>query len=272
MKPDPLDPETIFGTFAVPAVVGSDGEVLESVSSTMDVARERLLAGAPDGYVVLAEHQEGGRGRDGAWECPPGQGLLMSVIMRVGLSAAQQTLVCILGAVAAAEALRQSGVRAEIKWPNDVVVATTAGGALALRKLGGVLVERVVLSDAAPPFVLGIGLNVNQRAEDLLPDATPPATSMHVEKGRIFSRVAVCREVFRHLDMWYKRLRMGQPERILARWRRLSCLLDRTVSVRTPEGVIRGDVVGLRSSGELIFEPETGGRMLLSDERARVLP
>ncbi len=272
MKTDPLDPESLFGTLAEPAIVGEAGEVLESVSSTMEVARDRLLAGAPDGYVVLAEHQAEGRGRTGTWECPEGLGLLMSVIMRVGLSAARQTQVCILGAVAVAEAVRRSGVGAGIKWPNDIVIATGGPGELALRKLGGVLVERVALSDAAPPFVLGLGLNVNQQPQDLPADAAPPATSLRIEKGRPFARVALCREVLRQLDMWYKRLRMGQPERILARWRRLSCLLDRTVRVRLGAGIVRGEVIGLRSSGELIFEPETGGRMLLSDEKATVLP
>jgi len=266
-----LRPESVFGTPDGRALVGECGEVLDSVPSTLDVARRRLLDGAPDGYVVLAEHQSGGRGRTGAWECPAGLGLLMSVVLRIALPAEEQKLVVLLGAVAATEAIRELGVPARIKWPNDIVVTPEGAGRLIVRKLGGVLVERVGAGDAAAHFVLGIGLNVNQGRDDLPADAAPPATSLRLEKGEPLNRTVLCRALLRHLSDWYRRLRMGQSERILARWRGLSCLLNRRVRARVEGRLFFGTVKGLRSSGELILQTEDGGRLLLSDERARLL-
>ena len=267
----PLQPESLFANSGSAGVVGVHGEVLDEVVSTMAVARERLAAGVPDGYVVLAEHQTAGRGRTGRWECPPGLGVLMSVILRFGVAASEQKLVGIMGAVAAVEVARRFGVPALIKWPNDVVVAGPASDALRVRKLGGVLVERVTRDDAAPAHVLGIGINVNQSADELPQDAQPVPTSMLVEKRRPFDRNAVCRALFEELDGWYRRLAHGQPEHILARWRKHSCLLGRTVRVQTPDGILHGEVAGIRSTGELIFVDDAGRRLLLSDDKAQVL-
>jgi BirA family biotin operon repressor/biotin-[acetyl-CoA-carboxylase] ligase len=270
MTAKPLDPEAIFGSSAA-RLVGAEGEVLESVGSTMDVARERLVSGAPDGYVVLAEHQTAGRGRTGAWECPPGRGLLMSVVLRRGLPAAQQRVVAIMGAVAAAEAVRTFGVRGLIKWPNDVVVSGGRSQAFSVRKLGGVMVEGVPRGDAAPAHVLGIGLNVNQEASELPPGADVRPTSLRLERGQTCDRNAVCRALLEELSDWYRRLAMGQPEHVLARWRRLSCLLGQQVRAQVDEQVIVGTVAGIRSTGELILTDTAGRQMLLSDERVRLL-
>jgi BirA family biotin operon repressor/biotin-[acetyl-CoA-carboxylase] ligase len=251
--------------------VGAQGEVLPSVTSTMDVARERLRAGAEDGYVILAEHQTAGRGRKGSWQCPPGRGLLMGVILKLALPSDEQKLVAIMGSVAVAEAARRFGVPAQIKWPNDVVVEAPGPGVFRLKKLGGVLVERVSRGDAAPVHVLGLGLNVNQSADELPPGQAVEATSMRIERGQEFDRNAVCRAVLHELDAWYRRLAMGQREHVLARWRRWSCLVDRAVRARVGARVISGKVTGIRSTGELILRDDAGRRLLLSDEKARLL-
>jgi BirA family biotin operon repressor/biotin-[acetyl-CoA-carboxylase] ligase len=147
-------------------VVGCAGEVLEVVESTMDIARWRASAGAPDGYFVLAERQRGGRGRTGAWHCAHGTGILMSIILRKGIARGERWMTGLMGAIAAVEAARRFGVNASVKWPNDVVVAEK-NGSLRVRKLGGVLVEQSAQDDAAPAHILGIGLNVNQERRRL---------------------------------------------------------------------------------------------------------
>jgi BirA family biotin operon repressor/biotin-[acetyl-CoA-carboxylase] ligase len=267
----PLEKDKVFSSLHGPLLIGEQGEILASVTSTMDVARERLLAGAPDGYVVVAENQTQGRGREGAWECPPGLGVLLDVVLRARLAASEQKVVVLLGTVAAAEAVRRLGLPARIKWPNDIVIASELAGRFAVRKLGGALAERVVRKNAPAAHVLGIGLNVNQRAEDLPAGAARTPTSMRIERGGEFDRNRVCRILLQELNYWYQRLRMGQPERILARWRRLSCLLQRRVRVRVDGRALTGTVLGIRSSGELIFQEEGGHRRLLSDRDAELL-
>lgn len=267
----PLDRGRIFSSLHGPLLIGEHGEVLQSVTSTMDVARERLAAGVPDGYAIVAEHQTQGRGREGAWECPPALGVLLDVVLRARLAASEQKVIVLLGTVAAAEAVRRLGLPARIKWPNDVVVASEEADGLKVRKLGGVLAERVATGDGPAAHVLGIGLNVNQQAADLPADSARTPTSMRLERGAEFDRNRVCRILLQELNFWYHRLRMGQPERILARWRRLSCLLRRQVRARVGGQTLVGTVLGIRSSGELIFQQEGGGRRLLTDRDAELL-
>jgi len=268
---DALARDRIFASLHGPVLVGREGEVLRSVTSTMDVARERLAAGVPDGYVVVAEEQTRGRGREGAWECPAGLGILLSVILKARLAAAEQKLIALLGTVAACEAVRRLGVPARIKWPNDVVVSSDGPGPLRVRKLGGVLAERVTGRDVPAAHILGIGLNVNQREEDLPAHAARTPTSMYIERGVTFDRNRVCRVLVQELNFWYHRLRMGQPERILARWRRLSCLIQRRLRATVAGRTISGTVLGIRSSGELIFAEDGGGRRLLTDRETELL-
>jgi BirA family biotin operon repressor/biotin-[acetyl-CoA-carboxylase] ligase len=270
MRPaEPLQEDALFQSQGGP--VGTHGEVQGSVSSTMDVARQRLLDGAPDGYVVLTERQTAGRGRSGVWECPPGAGVLMSVILRLGVPLARQRVVVLMGAVACAEALRRLGVRASIKWPNDLVVASDGSGPLRVKKLGGLLADRVPGADGAPSYVLGIGLNVNQRRADLPNGLDARPTSMQVECGKDFDRNAVCRALFEELNRWYRRLALGQQERILARWRTLSCLLGKEIQAQVDGCLVRGTVAGIRSTGELILLDATGGRRFLSDRTTQLL-
>jgi BirA family biotin operon repressor/biotin-[acetyl-CoA-carboxylase] ligase len=265
-----LDPAVLFRVSDSSVLIGRSGEALDSVASTMAVARDRSLDGAPDGYVVVAEYQRQGRGTTGGWHCPCGLGVLMSVVLRPGLPTSDQKLIVILGAVGASEAVRALGVQAGIKWPNDVVVARDLATGLSVRKLGGVLAERVGPDDTAQSYVLGIGINVNQAPADL-PAASPvEPTSMRIEGGRNFDRLRLCRALLQRLDAWYRRLRLGQAERLLERWRQLSCLIGRAVVVDLEGRSVQGTVVGLRRTGELIVRPPQGDPIALPYGRAKL--
>src|ERR1700731_1016213 len=105
------------------------------VASTNAVAMEMARAGAPEGLVVVADHQTAGRGRLGrSWESPPGASLLASILLRPVLPPARLALCAGAVALAAADACAAlTGVEPRLKWPNDLVV----GG----RKLAGILAE-----------------------------------------------------------------------------------------------------------------------------------
>jgi len=267
---DALDAARIFGSPGG-RVVGCEGEVLQVVESTMDMARRRIASGAPDGYVVLAEKQRLGRGRRGTWECAARRGILMSVVLRLGVSSRQRRLIALMGAVAGAEALALFGARASIKWPNDIVVAQKRP-ALRIRKLGGVLVEQHQRGDSAPVHILGIGINVNQDRRQLPVNTPVPGTSLKIELGgRETDRNELCVRLLERLDFWYGKLGMGQPEALLARWRTLSCLLGETVRARLDGQAVEGRVLGLRASGELILQRRDGEPILLTGERAVLL-
>jgi BirA family biotin operon repressor/biotin-[acetyl-CoA-carboxylase] ligase len=266
-----LDTERIFIPRHGPRHVGADGEVHEVVPSTMDVARQRCEQGAEDGYVVLAERQSAGRGRTGAWMAPAGQGVLMSVVLRLGVPSNRQRLIVLMAAVATVEALRKLGVDGSIKWPNDIVIAREQGGKLKIQKLGGLIVERVLLADGPAAHVLGLGLNVNQDPDDLPDGARIPASSMKLHKGRPFDRSRVIHDILEQLDAWYRILAHGQEERILARWRSHSCLLGHEVLARVGRVGVQAAVEGLRATGEIILRAPDGRQMVLSDSEVTLL-
>jgi BirA family transcriptional regulator, biotin operon repressor / biotin---[acetyl-CoA-carboxylase] ligase len=116
--------------------------------------------------VLVAEHQGAGRGRlDRTWTSPPRAGLTVSFLVRPDVPAARRGWLPLLTGVALAESVGEvTGVRTSLKWPNDLL-------ALDGRKLAGILAEAVT-SPARPAVVVGVGLNVNTRADELPGTAT----------------------------------------------------------------------------------------------------
>ena len=138
--------------------------------STSLVARELAAAGAPHGTLVTAGEQRTGRGRQGrTWSAPPGRALLMSLVLREW-----PPLVPIIGALAVADVAARGGGEIAIKWPNDVLLDG--------RKLAGVLGEGRIQEGWA---VLGIGLNVAVRVEDLPPELHDRAATLGLEPAAI---------------------------------------------------------------------------------------
>jgi BirA family biotin operon repressor/biotin-[acetyl-CoA-carboxylase] ligase len=133
---------------------------LRTTTSTNDRARELAEAGAPHGTLVTAAEQSAGRGRQGrAWSAPPGRALLCSLVIR-----RPHELLSLAAGVAVAETV---GPQAAIKWPNDILVEG--------RKVAGILAEGRPQEGWA---VVGIGVNVAVRAEDLPPELLDRAGSL----------------------------------------------------------------------------------------------
>lgn len=158
-------------------------EVVPQAGSTQALVRER--AAELHRLVLVAEEQTAGRGRlDRSWVSPPRAGLTFSVLLRPDQPRQQWGWVPLLAGLAVARALReQAGVEAELKWPNDVLV----GG----KKVCGILAE--VQGDA---IVLGIGLNVLTRADELPHDQ---ATSLLLEEATSTDRATLLKAVLRSL-------------------------------------------------------------------------
>ena len=160
-------------------------EVVPVAGSTNALVADRARDGEPGGLVVVAEAQTAGRGRQGrTWTSPPRAGLTLSVLLRPSLPPERWPWLPLWGGVAVARAVReQTGVDAVLKWPNDVLV----GG----RKLCGLLAEVPVPG----AVVLGIGLNVTTR-----PDELPPgATSLLLEGATTTDRDTLLRALLRSL-------------------------------------------------------------------------
>jgi len=153
-------------------------EVHDEATSTNAVAAERARAGAPEGRLVVAEHQTAGRGRlDRTWETPPRSGLTFSLVLRPTVPPGDWPWLPLLTGHTIAKTLRAEGWAAGVKWPNDVLVEDRSDPAAPARKVAGILLERVE-TPTGPAAVVGVGLNVSLTAEEL---PVPSATSLALE-------------------------------------------------------------------------------------------
>jgi len=144
----------------------------DEVGSTNDEAWRLALEGAPAWTVVAAGHQTAGRGRLGrTWVDVPGNALLFSVVLRPRIAPPRLPLITLAAARDMIEAAQVPSLRC--KWPNDLVV----GG----RKCGGILAEAELVGDAVMHVVLGMGINLSGRENDLPEGIRAGATSLIFE-------------------------------------------------------------------------------------------
>jgi BirA family biotin operon repressor/biotin-[acetyl-CoA-carboxylase] ligase len=154
---------------------------------------QRLLAeDAAEGTVAATDEQTEGRGRLGrSWEAPSGSSLLFSILLRPRIQSERLPELSVIAGRAVGDAIEAvSGLRTELKLPNDVLV----GG----RKIAGILAEAI-----EGRVVLGIGVNVHQRAAQLPPRAVYPATSLALEGAVGLGRAALLASILESLERAY---------------------------------------------------------------------
>jgi BirA family biotin operon repressor/biotin-[acetyl-CoA-carboxylase] ligase len=234
----------LIGTHDVGRVIYS----YEEVDSTNDVARQLAVEGAAHGELVIAEQQLKGKGRRGrSWFSPPGKNLYFSIILRPDLPAERAPELTFVSAVAVAETLRELGVKAEIKWPNDILVEG--------KKLGGLLLELGSQSEGIADFViLGIGLNVNALDEDFPPELQHVATSLLLSTGKSLSRPLVASRLWNKLEEWLDRHGTEGFEPVRQSWSALSSTLGTKVRVKTDTEEWEGNALGIDASGALVVQ------------------
>lgn len=214
----------------------------DEVGSTNDLAMAAATSGAPEGVVVAANAQSSGRGRLGrSWASPPGAGLYVSVVLHPSRDAL--SLVTIAAGVAVAEGIEAAtGLRAGVKWPNDVYVGA--------RKLAGILAE-AGSSASTEHVVLGFGINLQPAA--LPPEVAVRATSIEGELGRPVDRGLVLAECLAALAQRYDMLRRGAGDEIVNAWRtRAAQHLGRVVEWDDQPGPRRGVAHDIDSTGALL--------------------
>ncbi|HET7753689.1 MAG TPA: biotin--[acetyl-CoA-carboxylase] ligase [Anaeromyxobacteraceae bacterium] len=238
------------------------GQVLhchEAVPSTNDVAKQLAEEGAGDGEVVIAESQTAGRGRRGrAWVSPPRKNLYLSAIIRPDLPPQRAPEVTLVASVAVCEAVRQAGVDALIKWPNDVIVNG--------RKVAGILLEMAAEMDRVQWLVIGIGVNLNGGPGDLPDDLRDTATSVAVERGEPVPRALFAAALLGGLEAWLDRHAAEGFAPIRDAWRSLSGTLGREVRAWMPDGEITGVAEDIDESGALLVRGAAGLTKIVAGE------
>ena len=231
-------------------------EVHDAVASTQERARELARAGMPHGTLVVAGVQKGGRGRLGRhWGSPEG-GLWMSMVLRPGLLAGLASRITQTAAVGVARALWEIGVKARIKWPNDLLV----GG----RKICGILAESGVGPGGRLEYaVLGVGMNANLDPSELgVMDRE--VTTIRYELGRDVDLLLLLHVVLSNLAA--ELARIEDFETVLDEWRNLNCTLGERVRVRRLGETIEGRAVDLTPEGGLLLATPGGTVELFEGE------
>jgi BirA family biotin operon repressor/biotin-[acetyl-CoA-carboxylase] ligase len=247
----PWDVEENISTHYMGRVV----RVFEQIDSTNAFAVEWAQDGAPNGAVVAAEQQDSGRGRfNRNWASPAEKGIYFSLILRPDLPMVQVPMLTFLAAAVVAEALAQeTGIDAQVKWPNDILVKG--------KKICGILAEARPAREKgkAEYAVIGIGINVNHTEEDFPVDCLAAATSVRLETGNKIFRARLLQRILQTMEYWYEEFKEKGFPWLHERWMQRNCTMGRQVKVNTnTEGVVEGETVGLSENGGLLVRTSSG--------------
>jgi len=250
-SPDVLKPESIQSDLECRRV-GSRVRCFDETDSTNLQACRLGDEGEVDGLVVVADRQSSGKGRMGRrWESPGGVNLYASILLRPAILPFEAPKLTFLSAVAVCRAITNcTGLQPTVKWPNDILL----GGA----KVAGLLNEMSSETDQVHYVVLGIGVNLNMRAEQFPADLRYPATSLAIAAGKTVSRLRFTRTLLQEIDALYQTYLEEGSAPIMSAWAELCDLTGKAVQVDCNELKIEGTMVGLAEDGALLVRTATG--------------
>lgn len=231
---------------------GIDVRRHRSLPSTMDAAASLVHDGAAHGVVVVAEEQTAGRGRRGAqWVSPPGAGIYLSFVARPRSSST--SLITLAAGVGVRDGvLAATGLAADLKWPNDLIVGK--------RKLAGILAEGLAIGTPDQAVIIGVGINIKAAAYP--PDVEARATSLEGELGRPVDGDEVLDSVLKGL--WDRLALLDQNlSDILQAWRVAS---PNAIGTRVEWEGRHGITAGIDDSGALLVKTSTGLERIIAGE------
>jgi BirA family biotin operon repressor/biotin-[acetyl-CoA-carboxylase] ligase len=240
--------------------IGRELRYWPEVDSTNAMALRLAAEWAVEGTVVVAEAQSKGRGRAGKpWYSPAGLNLYLSVILRPAVQVQKAALLTLISSLAIADAIDAEGGQAQVKWPNDVLLAG--------RKVAGVLAELRSLGARVETLVLGIGVNVNVSQDSLdqaLGKTAWGATSLKEVLGREIDRMAFAATLLESLERRYDRFRASEGKASVQEWRARSCLGQRARIIdggRSIEGITED----IDEAGCLLVRLDDGSLLRISE-------
>ena len=214
--------------------------------STNDIAKRQAQQGAVEGTVVIADEQSAGKGRmQRTWLSPKGS-IALSIILYPSL--AHLSSLIMVASLAVAHCIEQvTGLKSQIKWPNDVLVNS--------KKVCGILIESDVKGNSVDYAIIGVGINVNLRLSDF-PEISSTATSLSHELGEEVSRLDMIRCLLVETERLYLALPAG--ESVYQEWRNNLATLGKKVQVKSGETTYKGIAESVASDGSLLLRQPDG--------------
>ncbi|HKV58879.1 MAG TPA: biotin--[acetyl-CoA-carboxylase] ligase [Ktedonobacteraceae bacterium] len=241
---------------------------LPTVESTNTLAMQLARERPDEGLVVLTDNQTAGKGRQGRrWVDVPGCNVLLSIMLRPSFP---PHLLVMIASLAVVDAIaRVCKAQAVIKWPNDVLIEE--------RKVAGILIETSHDAQGQMLAVIGIGINVNGRIEEVthyLAEQAPSmarATTLETVNGHPVQREMLIASLLRSLEEAYLALQQETtgvlstttaqtlPSRMLReKWRDRLATLGRAITVRQGNSTISGVAEDVDGNGELLLRNHSG--------------
>lgn len=257
-SPTAFDPRRFYALLAS-QTFGHNLIFEPAVGSTMDVARDAAAHGAPEGTIVCADEQTAGRGRLGrTWLTPPATNIAATLILRPTHAVLRD--IAMITPLAIAHAIADiTGLRADIKWPNDVQLSG--------KKIAGILIEipqppspasgsaHNAGAVATGVALVGTGININwdPRGIDEIRDT---ATSLIVETGRTHDREALLASYAGEFERLYAAATDGHSPR--EAWRARLITLGRRVRASWQGGSVEGLAEDVDDDGALLIRTADG--------------
>lgn len=244
-KPDRLYPWEIAQHLQA-GRLGKRIDYAETVDSTNSAAFRLALSGAEEGTCVVAEEQNAGKGRlQRQWHSPFGKNLYLSVILRPEIHPSKVYPLTFISSLAVYDTLTALGLAPRLKWPNDVLVGT--------RKICGTLIELSSEPDRVRFVVIGIGLNINLKEEEMDKEIRGVATSLLIETKNRFERAAVCGILLGNLDRYYGISRTQGMSGICRLWEERAGVKGTYMEIRQFDSLYKGISEGIDEDGAILL-------------------
>ena len=255
--PDKLLPELVKHNLST-SFIGQNVISYEDIPSTNNEAKVLAAQGAVEGTVVVSEAQSTGKGRlERSFFCPTG-GLWFSVILRPDFLPQEAPKCTLMAAVAVARAMRDMGLDAGIKWPNDIYCQG--------RKLTGILTEMSAEMDRINYLVVGIGINANIPLESFPEDIRNKAGSISGILGHDIDRVVFLQKILTYMENLYVDVLKNGFDWALDQWREYSITLGQLIDVVGVQEKFAGVAEDIDEDGALLVRTDTGLRRVLAGD------
>jgi len=226
-------------------LIGQNVLYYQSLPSTMDEARRVIRQGAREGTVIIAGEQTRGRGRrQRTWLTPAGN-IALSIILYPNIKTLPYLIM--IASLAAAQSIESvTGIKTQIKWPNDILING--------KKVGGILIENEVKANKVSS-IIGIGINVDLNVVSYT-EIADTAVSLKTEAGKDDLLVKIIRSLLIEFEKLYRQLPEGKA--IFEAWRDRLVTLGKKVRATIGTGTIEGIAEDVDESGALVIRGADG--------------
>jgi BirA family biotin operon repressor/biotin-[acetyl-CoA-carboxylase] ligase len=226
-------------------LIGCELHYLETTNSTNDVARELAEKGSPEGTAVIAGLQKAGRGRLGrTWFSSQGN-LAISLILKPGID--RMRLLPAVSSLSVLHTLRKLGIKASIKWPNDVLIKG--------KKVCGILIESQLEAGTLKYSIVGIGINIKLDVFKY-PEIAEIATSISAHTSRNIGINEVTLILLTELENLYTRI--DDAHQIYNEWLDNMETIGKRIRVNTGKAIEEGTAETVNEEGNLVLQCDDG--------------